>query len=361
MRLIWRILLGSVALAIGGSAAVASQVDPALAGTWRATGKLMTSSMVKSGEFRLRIGRDGRYSLVSAPGSEFVIDGGRFEQLGRVGYHLRTATGTEDRGSVALAGGGFRLSGTFGSFELQPASANAAQDAALDRVATVFAMQGLRSVGAWTSRAMQLALLWRGDAQLVSISALDFDEQGLLTPRSSLNLRFYSRAADRLLVLAPVRTDLAAFAVFETTRDRRTPTRGIPVPIRDLQELVHAVRAQGNRARLVNARLQFFDESGRGAQLLWLTDVSGSMQRWCLTGTRGELVDCRRWAGDPEADYGALAKRAAAGWRVLQDRWSGASAGPAEPSAMDRCLSIGATWRYNTCYSFWRPDETIYP
>lgn len=353
--------LGILMLMSGCSQATSASVDADFARTWRATGTLMTSSMVKSGEFRLRIRPDGRYALVSLPGREFVIDGGRFERLGGGSFLRRAATGNEERGNVTRVGDGFRLAGTFGSLDLQLAAPDAAQDAALDRVATVLALDGLRSVSGWTARAMQLALMWRGDAQLVSVSVLDFDDAGALTPRSGITLRFYSRSADRLLVLSPIRMELAAFATLESPRDRSTPTRGIPVPIRDLQELVQAVRRTGSAARLVNARLQFFDESGQGAQLLWMTDVSGSMQRWCLSGTRGELVDCRRWAGDPEADYRALAQRAAAGWRALQQRWGTASGGSNGESNMDICFAVGAIWRDGTCRSFWEEDKQILP
>jgi hypothetical protein len=331
------------------------------AGTWRASGSVMTTSMLKQGEFRMRIRPDGRYSLVSAPGGEFVIDGGRFTELDTARFIRLTAAGAEDRGTVVRAGSGWRLSGTWGALDLQPVPPDAAQDEALDRVAAVFALEGLRSVAGWTARAQQLALLWRPDAQLTSVSVVDFDANGLLQSRSTLSMVFQSPNSDRALLLAPVRTELPAFFASENRLAAAAPGRAIPVPIRDLQELVGAVRATGSTQRLVNARLQFFDESGRGAQLLWMVDVAGSMQRWCMTATQGEIVDCRVWAGDPEAEYEALARRAAEGWRALQQHWSGAAGGGTGLSAMDRCMGVGATWRDGACYSFWQPDQTLSP
>lgn len=363
-RVLLLVLCITVAVA-GCSDAASGPVDPALAGTWRATGTLFTSSMSKTGEFRLRILRDGRYALVSSPGAEFVIDGGRFGKLSGDSYLRRTATGVEDRGSVARAGEGWRLAGTFGAIELQPAAADAAQDAALDRVATLFSLQGLNSVGAWTARAQQAALLWRADARLTNVVVLDFDADGALQPNSSLNLHFYSPSANRVLLLSPPRVELPALVASEYAPHESTPTRGIPVPIRDLQTLVRAARAAGEQEPLVNANLRFFDESGRGAKLLWMAHVSGSMRRWCLTGTSGEMVDCRQWAGDPEAELEALAQRAAAGWRRLQQIWNPAPAAASSvdltlpPSDFDRCSGAGGRMDGADCYNYY--GERIRP
>lgn len=359
-RLLLMLLITCLTIACGDGAA--ARAAP-LTGTWLATGTLMTTSMVKTGQFRLRIRPDGRYSLVSAPGAEFVVDAGRFTSLSTSAYARLTSTGAEERGTVVRDTNGWRLAGTYGALRLQPAAADAALDAALDRVATVFALDGLRSVSAWTSRAMQVAQLWHADARLVSVSVTDFADDGTLRAGSGLSMLFASRASDRTLLVAPVRIELPALFAQEVTRQSSTPTQGIPVPIRDLQSLVAAARDRGQRGRLQNARLQVYEDRARGSKLLWIADVPGGFDRWCMAGTTGELVDCRQWDGDPKAEFEALARRAEAGWRALQQRWNP----PAQsatfefqpPSDYDRCRGAGGRYVGANCYDYY--DKQIYP
>jgi hypothetical protein len=356
--LIVRALLMSAACLLAGCSGTvgAGAIDPAFVGTWQARGTVMTSSMQRTGTFALRIERDGTYLLASQGGSEFVVDSGRYSTARDGGYVRTTASGLEDRGTYVRSGGGFRLRSFYGELAASPAAPGSGGPA-FTRLATLLRVPPRNHVSHWVSRAAQYAQLWQADARLDTVSMTDFDDRGLLKPTSMVTISFYSPSHDTFLLLSPTRSGTGAMTMSVAPRaGRAVAARGIPVPVVDFAMLVNRQRDAGVSARYATADLRYYGEGG-APRLLWLARTQGGagFERHCLDAATVAVVDCRRFAGDPEKELAALQRRAAAAWAAMQQRWSSGDSSSGDlsylpPSDFDRCGSRGGSFNGVGCY-----------
>lgn len=346
--------LGSVLL-VGCSGAGAA-LEPGLVGTWRASGTTMTGSMQRTGSFLLRIEHDGRYVLVSQGGTDFVVDSGRYVEARGGGYVRAAASGLEDRGRYALRGDELRFTSFYGELTARRAPADAGEPM-LTRVATLLRIPTRNQIAHWTSRAAQYAELWAPDARLEYVSMSGFDERGLLSPTSTASIGFYSPARGRLLLLSPMRNGAGMTMSLGSSGSFQPAARGIPVPIVDFAMLVNRQRDAGVSARYAAAKLGWYGEGRAPPRLLWLAtlDRGAGFERHCLDAATVQIVDCRRYAGDPEAELAALEKRARAAWAEMQQRWSSGDSSSGNlsyvpPSDFDRCGARGGSFNGVGCY-----------
>lgn len=342
-------------LLVGCSGASAA-IEPGLVGTWQATGTTMTSSMQRTGSFLLRIESDGRYLLVSQGDTDFVVDSGKYAQARDGGYVRTAATGLEDRGRYELRGDRLRFTSFYGELTARRAAARAGEPM-LTRVATLQRIPPRNQIAHWTSRAAQYAELWSPDARLEYVSMTGFDGRGLLTPTSSATIGFYSPARGRLLLLSPMQNGTGLTMSIGMPGAYQAAARGIPVPIVDFAMLVNRQRAGGVNARYATADLRWYGEGRAPPRLLWLARLASGtgFERHCLDAATVEIVDCRRNAGDPEADLAALEKRARAAWAAMQQRWSSGDASSGDlsyvpQSDFDRCGARGGSFNGVGCY-----------
>lgn len=341
---------------LGGCAGASAAIDPGLVGTWQATGTTMTSSMQRTGSFLLRIDRDGRYLLVSQGDTDFVVDSGKYAEARGGAYVRAAASGLEDRGRYALRGDELRFTSFYGELTARRAPAGAGEPT-LTRVATLQRIPPRNQIAHWTSRAAQYAELWSPDARLEYVSMTGFDERGLLTPTSSATIAFYSPARGRLLLLSPMQNG-AGLTMSPAARGSYQPAaRGIPVPIVDFAMLVNRQRDAGVGARYATADLRWYAEGRAPPSLMWLARLTSGagFDRHCLDAATVEIVDCRRNAGDPEAELAALEKRAKAAWAAMQQRWSSGDSSSGDlsfvpQSDFDRCGARGGSFNGVGCY-----------
>lgn len=341
-----RAFLLALAIALAGSAGAGAQTSPdkALVGTWDGTGQVATSAMAKTGAFKLQIDPAGFYLQVFRGPQDFVVDwGDLYADKGE--YWRKTTTGLEDRGGYASLGDGFSFTGTWSRFTVKPAADR--DEATFNRLATLMRVKPTTMVSDWAMRAAELAAVWQADAGLDSITFGKPTPEGLIGPQSSVSIAFYSRGQDQILTMAP--TKGGGLVSFVSARQGRAlGPRPIPVPIADPQLLFQAVRAAGHKDRYTNATLQFFGDTPAKARVLWMaaTDAGRGWTRRCLDIAVAKLTDCRPLAGDPVADFNALAKRAAAAQQRLQQQWAQGTVGPdlsLPKTDADKCLAAGAT------------------
>ncbi|MBL8706976.1 MAG: hypothetical protein JNM30_19135 [Rhodospirillales bacterium] len=337
-------LLALAACAISVAVHAQSPPDKALQGTWDGTGQVATAAMAKTGTFKLRIDPAGFYLQVFRGPQDFVVDwGDLYADKGE--YWRKTTTGLEDRGGYASEGDGFSFTGTWSRFTVKPAGDE--DETTFKRLATLMRVKPTTRVSDWTMRAAELATLWQADAGLDSITFGKPTPEGLIGPQSSLSIGFYSRSQDQILTMAP--TKGGGLVSFVSPRQGRAMgPRPIPVPVADLSRFYERAHAAGLKDRYTNATLRFFGEPADKARVLWLvsTEASGGMTRRCLDVAADKLTDCRPLAGDPVADFNALARRAAAAQQRLRQQWSQGSVGPdlsLPMSIHERCSVMGAT------------------
>jgi len=354
-----RVLLILASLLVSGCVARggAAGVDPGLVGTWQANGTVMTGSMQRSGAFLLRVREEGDYVLASSGATAFVIDTGRFTQAGGGAYVRRMQTGLEDRGTYEVSAGGLRVTSMYGQFTASRAAAGVGEPD-LTRIATLALMPPRNHISQWTARAAQYAGIWKRDARLEYVSMAGFDDRGLLGPETSATIGFYSPSVDQFLLLSPAPGGTGAMVVSTSPRGgRAVGPRGIPVPIIDLAMLVNRQRAAGRPVRYAAADLRFVAEGGAAPRLLWMARTAGStgLDRDCLDAATGEVVDCRRVAGDPRADLEALERRAVAAWAAMQQRWATGDTSSGDfsyvpPSDFERCGLRGGSHNGVGCF-----------
>lgn len=340
-----RVVLAALAIVSLAQPAVAQSTPPdkQLVGVWDGTGQVATAAMAKTGQFKLQIDPTGHYLQVFRGPQDFVVDWGAiYADKGE--FYRRMTTGLEDRGGYARKGDGFAFTSVWDRFDLKSAA---------DRNETVFArlMTLMRSkpgtaVSDWTMRAAELAALWQPDAGLDSITFAKPTSEGRIGPDSNLSLAFFSRSQDQILTMGPTKS--GGLISFVSAREGRAMgPRPIPVPIADPQRLFEAARAAGLKDRYTSATLRFYGDTPEKARLLWLAtpESGGGWVQRCLDVAAEKLTDCRPLAGDPIADFNALAKRAAEAQQRLRQQWSQGSVGSdlSLPSIHDRCAAAGAT------------------
>lgn len=337
-------LLALAACAISVAVHAQSPPDKALQGTWDGTGQVATSAMAKTGMFKLRIDPAGFYLQVFRGPEDFVVDwGDLYADKGE--YWRKTTTGLEDRGGYASQDDGFSFTGTWSRFTVKPAADQ--DEATFKRLVALMRVKPTTRVSDWTMRAAELATLWQADAGLDSITFGKPTPEGLIGPQSSLSIAFYSRGQDQILTMAP--TKGGGLVSFVTPRRGRVlGPRPIPVPVADLSRFYERAQAAGLKDRYASATLRFFGEPVDKARVLWLvsTEASGGTVRRCLDVAADRLTDCRPLAGDPVADFNALARRAAAAQQRLRQQWAQGTVGAdfsLPMSIHERCSAMGAT------------------
>ncbi len=339
-----------------GARGAGGPVDRALVGAWRGSGTVMTASVQRSGSFVLRIAEDGAYVLVSSDGPDFVVDTGHFTEGRAGGYVRRMSSGLEDRGRYEVEGDRLRFTSVYGELKATRAATGEGEPG-LTRVATLARLPTRNHISQWTARAAQYAQLWQADARLEYVSLAGFDDRGLLLPQTSATIGFYSPSVDGFLLLSP-RGDTGAMVMSTSPRGgREVGPRAIPVPIIDLAMLVNRQRAAGQAVRYSTATLRFVTTGGAPPRLLWMAATADStgLDRHCLDAATGEVVDCRRVAGDPRADLEALERRAVAAWTAMQQRLSAGDASSGDfsyvpPSDFERCGLRGGSHNGVGCF-----------
>ena len=332
-------------------------IDSDLVGTWRGEGTVMTSSMQKNGRYLLRIEPDGHFLLVVRSANDFAVDSGRFDAASRGGFVRRLSTGLEDRGTYRIDGGTLQFSSTFATWSAQR-SHDPADETALRLLAVLERTPVRPRISDWVVRARANALLWQPDAALEYVSLAGLGEDGLLRPDTTATIGFYSKRTDQFLLLSPTRTGGGALTSSVAARaGRQLGPRPIPVPIRDVDELVKGERARGFRGAYGDVQLRFFGDSPAKARVLWMATVSNSprFERHCLDVAAGTLTDCRPLAGDPEKDYRELEARAAAAWAAMQRQSAGGSVDSSSlempRSDYERCNGAGGTYNGSECFN----------
>lgn len=344
----------------------AAAIDSALVGTWQGEGPVMTSSMLKTGRYLLRIETDGRFVLLLRSPTEFAVDSGRFESASSGGFVRKLSTGLEDRGTYRVGAGRVQFSSMFATWNAQQVRDPQAE-AQLQLLAVLERTPVRPRISDWVSRSRASALLWQPDAELQYVSISGLGDDGLLRPDTATSIGWYSRRTDQYLVLSPTRSGGGALTSFVTPRNGRAlHARAIPVPIRDVDLLVKGQRARGFKGQYGAIELRSYGDTPAQARVMWLAAVRNSprFERHCWDVEAARITDCRPLAGDPEKDYRELERQAAAAWAAIQRQAAGGSVDNATlsppPTPYERCGGAGGTMgQGNNCYN--SSGDVIHP
>lgn len=341
-------------------------IDSALVGTWQGDGPVMTSSMLKTGRFLLRIEADGRFVLVLRAPQDFAVDSGRFESASGGGFVRKLGTGLEDRGTYRVDGNGLRFSSVFATWSVRRSTDP--RDAASLAMVSVLERTPVRPrISDWVARSRASAQLWQADAQLQYVSITGLGDDGSLKPDTMTSIGWYSPKLDQFLLLSPTRAGGGTLTSLTVPRNGRAlNARPIPVPIRDVDLLVKGQRARGFKGQYGAIELRSFGDSPAKSRVMWLATVRNSprFERHCWDVEAGQLTDCRPLAGDPEKDYRELEARAAAAWAALARQAAGGSVSEssfeAPRSDYDRCSGAGGSMGQGSqCYN--TSGDVIHP